>query len=730
MNSMKIEKRDYAIFVVNLLQDVNILRPLIFLAAKEQKFKTQILVTASFCRRDTNGEWFEELNEIAANTMSQIIVFESTQEAYSLLQHKGGVIVVGSESNLSAHHETHEIFNVAPNSFIRVTLQHGFECVGFLQSEQHNIAHGTGIMFAADIVCGWFDSEFMRSMPSSEAGKLHVTGPSALLQQPELKTRKKTGLICENLHSVRLNASGDLKNGFIDVFKEFCKFRGNNPVALRPHPGGQFVIKNNVELPKNARIVNKPIYKVNLSEYAYGVTAPSSVVIDMIFAEIPVAIWLDAEGIMDIGNYSGLHVVSSVDDLKEFHHQAMESPDRFLERQQNFITRMGIQADKQKAYLAYKQIFETVKPASQEVVASDKRLLFIANDLVPTLQLSFLKPLKNLVENDEMALDVLTEKDIAENNLSKNRVERIAYIEQRLKNANPSHIVFCRYSGMESVFLLLWAKQRNIPTIYHIDDDLLSIPPNIGRAKYLHHNSKSRLESVRYLLDNVDLIYSSTPALKRRIENLNVSTPVTVGNIYCSSSIIKSAENTPIQKIGYMASADHAHNLDMIIEAIIKILRKYKHVKFELFGSIPKPKSLEEFGDQIEIAPAIQNYEEFLNEFCKRNWDIGLCPLVNIEFNRMKANTKWVEYSACGVAVVASKGTAYDTCIEDNCGVLAESTQDWYDALEQMIESPEVAYAYRCNAQRKLEDEFSIGHLRQQVFDVLEQAEKEQRFEA
>ena len=42
-------------------------------------------------------------------------------------------------------------------------------------------------------------------------------------------------------------------------------------------------------------------------------------------------------------------------------------------------------------------------------------------------------------------------------------------------------------------------------------------------------------------------------------------------------------------------------------------------------------------------------------EIGERVADIGICPLAPIDFNLMKANTKWVEYSSAGVAVVAQR---------------------------------------------------------------------------
>jgi tetratricopeptide (TPR) repeat protein len=173
-----------------------------------------------------------------------------------------------------------------------------------------------------------------------------------------------------------------------------------------------------------------------------------------------------------------------------------------------------------------------------------------------------------------------------------------------------------------------------------------------------------------------------------------------------------------------MASADHAHNLDMILPALVTYLRRHPEVTFELFGSIPRPAALDEFGERVRTAPPIMTYERFLHEFAARQWDIGLCPLVPIHFNLMKANTKWVEYTSAGVAVIASRSTVYDDCSAGGCGMLATTEEEWLAALERLSE-PKARYMQVVNAQNKLQREYGLPRLREQVEAIFERARAE-----
>jgi glycosyltransferase involved in cell wall biosynthesis len=171
-----------------------------------------------------------------------------------------------------------------------------------------------------------------------------------------------------------------------------------------------------------------------------------------------------------------------------------------------------------------------------------------------------------------------------------------------------------------------------------------------------------------------------------------------------------------------MASADHAHNLEHIMGALVRFLRTHTDIEFEFFGSIPMPPEFQEFGSRIRQAPKIDNYEEFLQRFAEYEWDIGICPLTPIHFNMMKANTKWVEYTSVGAAVVASKGTVYDECCADGCGILADTEDEWFDALDSLARDPQARFEQVRRAQEKLARSYSTDHLREQVLDIFSQA--------
>lgn len=341
-------------FIINLLQDVNIVRGLVYLTARETDAQIGFLVTQAFIKRDRQKIWQREVAALAAATGAAMFLYGEVAEALAPLAGRSGIIFAAAESNLTAHREVSEVFQGAPAGYLRITLQHGFECVGFLQSREHVLSHGRNISFSADVVCGWFDQATLTSLTASERAKLYVSGPPTLLQRRH-RTHEHgmtSGLVCENLHSVRLRASGDHKTSFMEIFFAFCaKMAEHDEVlTLRPHPGGQYVLKNNVALPANVRLNSSPIYDVDLSTYRFGISAPSTIVFDMVLAGIPVGVWRDPNGIMDTSNYNGLTEISTLDEWLAFERDVRLRPDMILDRQQSFLGRLAMPTDPQEVY--------------------------------------------------------------------------------------------------------------------------------------------------------------------------------------------------------------------------------------------------------------------------------------------------------------------------------------------------------------------------------------------
>lgn len=356
--------------------------------------------------------------------------------------------------------------------------------------------------------------------------------------------------------------------------------------------------------------------------------------------------------------------------------------------------------------------------ASNATALGALRVLYVANSFIPTLQLSFVKPLQALVDKGEVVAELLSEqqlKDLFGKNVRNDQARM--WVRKRIHEFKPDILLFCRYSGPHAEAMLDLAHDEDIATIFHIDDDLLNVPREIGQVKYEFHNHPARLSTVRKLLAGVDLVYCSTGDLLQRLQAQGLVQQGVSGQIYCSGEILSAPPQTEVVKIGYMGF-DHAHDFQLALPGLVRVLEEHPQVQFELFGSIPKPSELERFGARVNVIPPVPHYQQFMVKFASLGWTIGICPLAATPFNSVKANTKWVEYTAIGAAVIATAGTVYDDCCSQGCGVLVADEDGWYGALNRLLNDPAARLQQVGVAQARLKQQYSVDALREQVLTI------------
>lgn len=722
----KTPPKQYIIFLINLIQDVNILKPLISFASHHVDTYIEIYLTKKFHRKDKSKIWHNEIYQVADQAGALVYFAKDNASLHDLLAHKSGLLIAGSESSIQAHIITHVLFGQAPSSFTRITLQHGLECPGFLNNKVHSLAYGNDIVFNADIIAGWCDEKHMLALSKSERSKYQVLGPTSLLERRHPPSRHKPdGIVCENLHSVRFNISDEIQSTFVQTFMQFSAklYKDGQSLTLRPHPAGQYFIKHKIKLSKNVSISREPIYHINLSQYAYAISSPSSVIIDMMLANVPVAVWIDKAGSIDARHYQGLPFVSSVDEWYSFSQDAVCNKQSYIDKQYVFLDKLGFLYERDTIYQRYLNLLNhsLAKHAKEAQCSSQKsipKILLVANSRLPTLQICLLKPIHYLMKRHSLQIEIVAEDAFIKNRKIKKEKAMIE-LNRLLTEFEPTHLIFCRYSGVLAAHLLKWVRQRNIKTFYHIDDDLLNVPITLGLKKYIHHNDPGRLKSVKYLLDNVDVTCCSTDSLRKTLLKYHIKSKVRAGKINCSSRILSNKMSNSVSTIGYMGF-DHDNDFLCCLDAVEKYLQTYPQVKLELFGAISKPRILMQFNDRVTVIPPIREYDLFMSALAKRQWDIGICPLANTSFNHLKSNNKWIEYTACATAVIATKGMVYDEVCSHNCGVLVETNHEWYQALCKLTEDDVFRKQLILNAQYKLSTQYNIKKHARQLAEMFE----------
>ena len=89
--------------------------------------------------------------------------------------------------------------------------------------------------------------------------------------------------------------------------------------------------------------------------------------------------------------------------------------------------------------------------------------------------------------------------------------------------------------------------------------------------------------------------------------------------------------------------------------------------------------------------------------------DIGVYPLINNDFNSFKCGFKALEYMAMKIPVISSPITVNKGIVLDNVNrFLVSSSQEWIDALDDLITNEEKRNSFGINGFNKIASEYSI----------------------
>ena len=248
--------------------------------------------------------------------------------------------------------------------------------------------------------------------------------------------------------------------------------------------------------------------------------------------------------------------------------------------------------------------------------------------------------------------------------------------------------------------LLARCRNSGARLIYEIDDDLLAIAHD--HPEYEYYSDTSR--HIRRLIDAADEVWVSTEALAVQMRPLG-RTIVTIQN-ELDARIWKEPQPTApgsILRLIYMGSATHSADFhDLLMPAFEMLRREFgDRVELTLIGVADRV-SLSDGMRMLPPPPGVgTSYPSFANWLQSlRDFDVGLAPLLPTELNKSKSRIKWLEYSAMGLATIASDFAEYRNSIVDSqTGLLADNhPRGFYEALKRSAVAPSMVAALKQGA--------------------------------
>lgn len=269
--------------------------------------------------------------------------------------------------------------------------------------------------------------------------------------------------------------------------------------------------------------------------------------------------------------------------------------------------------------------------------------------------------------------------------------------------------------------------------VVDMDDNYLDI-----RKSNPAYDVYAKLKGTRYFLgaflELSDGLITSTEPLKETYAPLNYAKPdhridvlPNCNDVNDWKFPIKKWEDGKI-RIGYAGGTSHNDDLELIYEPIANILDKYPNVLFEICGAFGKEsimgvlKKIQSFSerditDQVNFFAATPAWEGFPKFLCSFGWDIGLAPLIQDPFNDSKSHIKWFDYSMIGIPTIASHVYPYykeingvKTIVEGDTGFFADSAQEWFDKMEDLINVPQKRKKVARNAYLYIKKHWQFRH--------------------
>jgi glycosyltransferase involved in cell wall biosynthesis len=259
-------------------------------------------------------------------------------------------------------------------------------------------------------------------------------------------------------------------------------------------------------------------------------------------------------------------------------------------------------------------------------------------------------------------------------------------------------------------WMLFGANHFKKKLIIDIDDDFL----HVEKTHYMYDRFKSGSADKTILstaLSLADAITVSTYPLKEMCEKHFYDVHGIKKKVYVIPNMNdiadwpeKTAPKEEGLTIGYSGSMSHNADFALVIGQLMRLMKKYKHVKLKILGTVAPhdvPTLFKAFPpallDRVEVFGGTATFREYPVWLSKQDWDIGIAPLTDCEFNKKKSHIKWMEYAMYEIPTVASRIYPYymqfddrDTIIDGETGMLASTPKEFGDKIEELINNAQL----------------------------------------
>ncbi len=351
----KVKSNIDIIFLVQLLQDVDLLLPILD-EASEQGLHFVIWISLSAIKR-----WPRLLDVFQNSDFSfQIIPDELKGVGTSIFPASAFALLSVTESNLSPHAFTFKLTKLANSAGLyTTTMQHGYENIGLTYSDEiHDINR---IRFASRQIYTWGGRETLHpNIPLKTRMKCFPVGYPKLdkVQSANVPDELRKGSVVigifENLHWHRY--SEEYRTSFIEGINHVADIYPEVIFLLKPHNAGTWLTEHykGEKLERGNVIIADPSSSQWIGSTAPQlfdhlnavITTPSTVALDAARVKIPTTVV--AQDLDLKGYYDPLPLIKNLNGWSAFISQILNDQKQtlFRKRSQQFVERVLLSGDK------------------------------------------------------------------------------------------------------------------------------------------------------------------------------------------------------------------------------------------------------------------------------------------------------------------------------------------------------------------------------------------------
>lgn len=270
-------------------------------------------------------------------------------------------------------------------------------------------------------------------------------------------------------------------------------------------------------------------------------------------------------------------------------------------------------------------------------------------------------------------------------------------------------MVFQRQRTHEALHAIQYAKEHGIKTVYELDDDLFHVTPEVGGAcKYFNKPLVQTL--IQACLNLVDAVSVATVPLAKEVQKRTDAPVFVLPNALVLDDWLRESPKKDHLTIGWMASNTHDADALLVDLPLAQVLEENPEIRLTLLGSSQAARvpTLSQYSGQITTIgwQKMEELPDYMSYF-----DIGIAPVTRTPFSDAKSGIKALQYWASSTPIVCSQSPCYELVHEGIDGFLADSADEWFNCLKELIEQPGLRKKMGDAGQWKLKGAYAMENM-------------------